>query len=289
MIFTRRGFEIEDFPSIKKHFEKYKKELTPCPPGWNEKKSGKWPGRKSGSYEWYEIQDNVAYFHLFNKPKIIYQEIAFHSAFSLDTDKHYLNNKAYLIDSSDLVLLSVLNSSVASWVFWRDLAHMKDEAITLQGFKIEQFPVPTASETQREAIEGSVGRVLALAKQQEKDEAAFAKFLAKRTGVTKRSNRLKSFWTLDDAGFLDEVRKAKGTIPTGEGRTALLRDFGEHRDSLRRIRTEICKLEIALQQHVCDLYGLTYDEVALMRRTAPPRDPWTLIETEAREAGYDLR
>ena len=54
------------------------------------------------------------------------------------------------------------------------------------------------------------------------------------------------------------------------------------------MRAEICRIEVQLQRHVCDLYGLSAEEVALMRRTAPPRDPWALVEAEARECGYDL-
>ncbi len=72
------------------------------------------------------------------------------------------------------------------------------------------------------------------------------------------------------------------------GRTALLRDFEKHRAELREVRGEVCKLEVALQRHVCDLYGLAPEEIALMRRTAPPRDPWKLVEDEAREDGYPL-
>ena len=38
-------------------------------------------GRKPGAYLWYEIQDPIEYWQEFDKPKIVYQEIQFHSSF----------------------------------------------------------------------------------------------------------------------------------------------------------------------------------------------------------------
>jgi hypothetical protein len=39
-------------------------------------------------------------------------------------------------------------------------------------------------------------------------------------------------------------------------------------------------LEIELQHLVFDLYGLTPEEVQLLRSTAPPRDPLALVEAQ---------
>ena len=49
-----------------------KKVLTPK----KAKDDAEAPGRKPGSYKWYEIQDEVAYFEEFDSPRIVYQEIA---------------------------------------------------------------------------------------------------------------------------------------------------------------------------------------------------------------------
>ena len=68
IIFTRRGIDIDKYPIIKEFLSKYKKELTP------KTKDAKRTdvGRKPGPYKWYEIQDNVAYYSLFEKEKLIY-------------------------------------------------------------------------------------------------------------------------------------------------------------------------------------------------------------------------
>ena len=64
LIFTRRGIDIKKYPAIKKHLEQFRTQLEP----------GKEGGRKAGSYEWYEIQDNIAYWRDFSTPKILYDK-----------------------------------------------------------------------------------------------------------------------------------------------------------------------------------------------------------------------
>jgi TaqI-like C-terminal specificity domain/Eco57I restriction-modification methylase len=106
LIFTRRGIDINAYPAIKFHLAQWQKELTPK---MNSQQS---IGRKPGSYKWYEIQDNVAYFNEFEKSKIIFPDIAKESRFSFDNVGNYLGNTAYIIPVSDLYLLGILNSSL---------------------------------------------------------------------------------------------------------------------------------------------------------------------------------
>jgi len=47
---------------------------------------------------------------------------------------------------------------------------------------------------------------------------------------------------------------------------------------LRPLPVKIRRLEIELQHLVFDLYGLTPEEVQLLRSTAPPRDLLALVE-----------
>ncbi|MDO4246792.1 MAG: hypothetical protein Q4C89_12275, partial [Deinococcus sp.] len=80
LLFVRRGVEIEKYPAVLAHLEKFRERLEPRPKGWDESKP--WPGRKPGTYKWYEIQDDIAYFREFDKPKIIYPEMSMESRFA---------------------------------------------------------------------------------------------------------------------------------------------------------------------------------------------------------------
>lgn len=112
LIFARRDIEIDKFPSVKKHLEQFKKELTP------KQKMTDPIGRKPGSYEWYEIQDTTAYFNEFEKPKIIYPDIAITCRFALDTDgRYYLGNTGYILPRDDKYLLALLNSQLIEFYY----------------------------------------------------------------------------------------------------------------------------------------------------------------------------
>lgn len=114
LIFTRRGVDIARYPAIREHLAQWKEDLTP-----KKDKSAR-RGRKPGRYAWCEIQDDVAYFEVFEKPKIIFPDIAKAPRFSLDNDGHYLANTAYCIGSDDPYLLGVLNSRL----FWFAISHI---------------------------------------------------------------------------------------------------------------------------------------------------------------------
>lgn len=118
-IFTRRGVNIEQYPAIKKHLETFKIQLLPKPDSWKPKNDEKWPGRKSGEYKWYEIQDSIEYYKEFEKVKIIYPSICKQPEFTLDNESLYTNDKCFLIPLNDIFLLGVLNSELT--YFWCEM------------------------------------------------------------------------------------------------------------------------------------------------------------------------
>ncbi len=108
LIFARRGVEIEKYPAVMEHLSRWREELTP-----KRDKTAK-KGRKPGRYQWYEIQDDVAYYEIFEEPKIIFPDICKEPRFCLDTGSHYLANTGYCLGTGDPYLLGILNSRL----FW---------------------------------------------------------------------------------------------------------------------------------------------------------------------------
>lgn len=113
MIFTRRGVNINAYPSIKAYLEQFKTELTPKPKGWK----GPWKGRKPGPYQWYEIQDTVAYYQEFKRPKIIYAEIATRGHFTIDDTGFFPDTTGYIMGLHSLYELAIFNSKVWTFLF----------------------------------------------------------------------------------------------------------------------------------------------------------------------------
>ncbi|HPM35476.1 MAG TPA: TaqI-like C-terminal specificity domain-containing protein, partial [Spirochaetota bacterium] len=123
LIFSKRGINIKDYPAIESHLQQYRERLTPKPLSW---KGKEWKGRKPGSYQWFEIQDTIDYYKEFEKPKIVYPDIAKQSRFSYDNKGMFFTNTVYFIPLDDLFLLGVLNSKPVFSYFKRIAAVLGD-------------------------------------------------------------------------------------------------------------------------------------------------------------------
>ncbi|MCZ8240304.1 MAG: hypothetical protein O9323_00595 [Microcystis sp. LE19-131.1A] len=109
-------------------------------------------GRKPGSYQWYEIQDNVAYYAEFEKPKIVFPDIAKESRFTLDFTGTYLDMTSFMIPVNDLYLLGVLNSSSVYKYFLEIGAQVRGSYLRFKRQYVAKIPIPPASESEKEPI-----------------------------------------------------------------------------------------------------------------------------------------
>ncbi len=140
LIFTRRGVDIKKYPAIDKHLSSFKKQLTPKPADW---KGSNWPGRKPGSYKWYEIQDTVDYYAAFEKPKIIVPTIVKSASYAYDNDGFYSNDKTSIIAIDDLYLLGILNSKVSDFVMHSISSTKQGGYFEYKPMYLEQLPIRT--------------------------------------------------------------------------------------------------------------------------------------------------
>jgi len=138
LIFTRRGIKISDYPAIRDYLRQFRKELMPKPDGW---KGGKWPGRKPGPYQWYEIQDTIGYYEEFEKPKIIYPEICSQPEFTFDLEGKYANNKCFIISKADPYLLGLLNSKLTAFLYEMILPKLRGGFFMPAAVILETFPI----------------------------------------------------------------------------------------------------------------------------------------------------
>jgi len=140
LIFTRRGIKIDQYPAIKQYLLQFKERLMPKPLNW---KGDKWPGRKAGSYQWYEIQDTVAYHQEFEQPKIIYPNICKNPEFSFDEESLYTNQKCFIISMADKYLLGALNGSLTNFLFNMILPKLRGNFFEPSYVYFKDFPIRT--------------------------------------------------------------------------------------------------------------------------------------------------
>ena len=150
LIFTRRSIDIDAYPAIRNYLTPFKKRLTPGVAG----------GRKPGSYEWYEIQDSVAYYPAFERPKILYPDIAKRCEFTFDDRGYYSGNTTYIIPEGDLMLLGVLNSKVVEFFYRHICSMIQQDYLRFFTQYLMQIPIREPASGQRDAIESVVRKLL---------------------------------------------------------------------------------------------------------------------------------
>ncbi|MCG8587214.1 MAG: Eco57I restriction-modification methylase domain-containing protein, partial [Pirellulales bacterium] len=272
MIFTRRGINIDEYPSVKNHLLKFRERLEPKPKDWH---GGRWPGRKAGTYQWYEIQDSIDYWREFDKPKIVYQEIQFHPRYAYDANGTYGNNKTFLLPTSDTYLVAVLNSPLMWWHNWRYLPHMKDEALSPVGFLMESLPIATPPDAVRKQIDSAVHRAIEICRHCAEVSTTVVDWLTVEYEIPKLPTKLRAPLELDNDDFVAQVRKARGKKnPLSAAGLKNLRDeYVRTIEPARVLAAEALTLEHRLSDLVNEAYGLTPEEINLMWKTAPPRMP----------------
>ena len=163
LVFTRRGVDIEKYPAIKKHLLQYRAQLEPKPKGWRPSKPGEtWPGRKAGSYKWYEIQDSVAYYDKFEQPKIIVPNFSMRGGYALDLDGLYSNDKTAIIPRNSPFLLGLLNSKLLDLVIAETASTKQGGYFEYKPVYVSALPIAKPTEAQRAEIEESVRELIAL-------------------------------------------------------------------------------------------------------------------------------
>jgi hypothetical protein len=271
IIFARQGLDLTDYPAILEHLSAHRESLEPKPKGWKPAHpDDKWPGRKSGTYLWSEIQDKTAYWRKFQEEKIVSTKISSQPTFSVDCSGSILSNTAYLIDakSDNEFVTALLNSNIASF-FFRSIFVIKSGGFfEIQPDGLSAFPIPPANDTQKTEIR-DLARALKLTAE---------KRLTLQTALTRRipdlcppgrdpklTTRLQEWWTLPDfAAFRAEVKKVfKADIPLAE-RSAWEDWIARDRAEIACLSAEITKAEAQIDSIVYALFDLTPDEIALL-------------------------
>ncbi|RWM13732.1 MAG: hypothetical protein EOR73_28135 [Mesorhizobium sp.] len=158
IIFTRRGTRLRDYPAIERHLSQFRDRLMPKPKDW----VGAWSGRKPGSYEWFEIQDNVAYWPIFEKRKIVSNKVTDKPNFSIDVGKSYLANTAYCFEATETDFVTgVLNSSTLHYVAKRVFADKEGGFYEVQPTALLSLPIPLCREEEKELLVAAVSALVA--------------------------------------------------------------------------------------------------------------------------------
>ncbi len=128
LILTPVGILIDNYPAVFEYLKQFKNELE---------------NRWDKGNHWWELR-HCDYYELFEKPKIIYPDIATSCRFALDLEGFFSTNTTYFIPGNDLFLLGLLNSKLGQYYFSTVCAGLEGKNETYLRFfgqYLEGFPV----------------------------------------------------------------------------------------------------------------------------------------------------
>lgn len=134
------------YPAIHKHFEQFRSQLI------NRSDQGRF---------FWELR-SCKYWQEFENPKIILGIFMDKATFAFDRNGFFANNALHIIAGADEYVTAILNSSVAWWYLKGICTDLQNGYLQAYKEKLEQIPIPTATEAERKAIETLVGYVLHL-------------------------------------------------------------------------------------------------------------------------------
>jgi hypothetical protein len=253
----RSKIDIDDYPAIRDWLKPFKKDLE----------------KRATKQEWWELQQSqLAYQSHFGLPKIVYPDITESAKFSRDPSGAFIDCTVFQISNADLSLLCYLNSKVA-WYFWTRLTpELRGGFVRLKAQYVSLLPLPDLALGEKrfrelgESCNGAAAcrfsiqsttrhRILDLAPSEHQ----------------KLSRKLDQWWTLDFAGFREEVKRVfRNEIPVkerGEWEGYLEKNAAE----VRKLGAEIEKTEREIDALVYRLFDLTPGEITLLEASISGR------------------
>ncbi|MDD5192510.1 MAG: Eco57I restriction-modification methylase domain-containing protein [Candidatus Nanoarchaeia archaeon] len=173
MIYSKIGFEINDFPNTKKYLYDNKEIL-----------SNVWEA-KNGKKKFYELR-GCKYYNEFSKEKIIWCDISDYPSFTFDKREHYfLLNTAFMILGEHLeYVLSILNSKLSYYWFKNTSSQLGESGIRFIPEFVERFPLKLIEKSKQKPFVELVERILSITDDEDylknPEKQAIVKALEKR-------------------------------------------------------------------------------------------------------------
>lgn len=256
IIFTRRGINIDEYPAEKEWLSQYKERLSP-------RNSPKQKiGRKAGRYEWYEIQDSVEYYELFESSKIIWTNLQNDSKFCYDESGAYINAPAVILPTDDKALLAILNSKLV-WYFLNQICVVRSGGyIEVKPQYFEQIPIANYSKIKKKLSKKADFQIEKTSAIQSK-QTNFRRRLHENLGIEKMSKKLQRFWEYDFKTLLAELKKNKISLSLDK-QDEWATYFDKNKAEIQSLQTEIDRTDAEIDRMVYALYGLTDEEIKIV-------------------------
>jgi len=159
ILLVDRGTSLDGYPAAHAHLARFREALEPRPANHR----GAWQGRKPGTYRWHELQDPVGALAASRSPRLLYQDIQTGPACSIDRSGELVpDTTVWILPSTDLFLLAVLNSSLYGWYAQRRFPPALGGSVRPKLEYIRALPIASPTAATRSDIERLVEQRIAL-------------------------------------------------------------------------------------------------------------------------------
>ncbi|MCW5800860.1 MAG: hypothetical protein KIT31_00495, partial [Deltaproteobacteria bacterium] len=122
---------------------------------------GDGPGRKPGTYRWYELQDPVGPTTAARTPRLLYQDIQTEPACCLAGEDDVPDTTVWMLPTGDRLLLAILNSPLYRWYAQRRFPPALNGAVRPKLAYVRELPIAQPPPALRAHLERLVDDQLA--------------------------------------------------------------------------------------------------------------------------------
>ena len=149
LIFTHHGIEIEAYPAILKHLEKYRDALS----------------IRGEGQEWYELQAFLNESEHFAQPKLVCPNLYKKQTFAVETEGFYCGYTCYIIPTDEMWLCGLLNTLAVEWFYSQVSKQWETEELEARSDEMEQISVPNINASQKDLVRKLVDYLIYLQQQ----------------------------------------------------------------------------------------------------------------------------
>ena len=167
--FPALHLNIDDFPVVKKYLENYLPKIKQTGETFIDESGNKQKTRKKTGNEWFETQDQIAYYEEFEKEKIVYPNMTKYRPFILDKKRFLTNQKCFIMTSESNLQypLAILNSWVFEFAFKDRFPELLGGTRELSKVFFINLPIPKISSEKQKPFEILVDQILQKKEQNE--------------------------------------------------------------------------------------------------------------------------
>ena len=149
--FPSRHYDIEDYPTVRDYLLSFGRERLEQTGKTHTIDGVTFKSRKKTANKWFEVQDSIAYWKDFDRPKIVWGEISDRSKFAYEDKGGFVPEATtFLMVGCDLpYLLCVLNAPLSEWFFSKIGTTTGVGTIRWKKYTIQELLIPCISDTQK--------------------------------------------------------------------------------------------------------------------------------------------